>query len=160
MPRICHNIYFWVFMTTRQCHGKYRICHNIYMLEVTYMLPRFHPKQVTHQSKRDIYFQHTSEMHRLHIHAHKRCPRAQRPIFHTKCKYMHPAQQVQYNMFFNTTASTQRLILHQHCLLEHYSYNQEDGQHQEYCYIHTSTHKTNAASHAFPVLANHFLHLV
>ena len=79
------------------------------------MLQKFQPTQFSHQSKSDLYFQHTSA---LHIHRAHYCP----------------PQQV------NTTcSSTQRPIHHQNCLLQ-YSYNQANGQHHEYCYIHTSTH--------------------
>ena len=126
----------------------------IYMLEVTYMLPKFH---------------HTD---RLHIHAHKRCTTAQRHIFHTNCKYildnrfnttcpslLHHHSQKHIKCDQHIQPTSQHVLLHHHCLLQHYSYNQKDGQHQE-CYIQIATHKTNIASHAFPVLANHFLQLV
>ena len=77
---------------------------------IGYMLPKFH---------------HTD---RLHIHAHKRCPTAQRHIFHTNCKYIldnrfntpchtkdtGSIQYVTYNIsttfaYFNTTATTNKM---------------------------------------------------
>ena len=74
----------------------------------------------------------------LHIHAHKRCTTAQRHIFHTNCKYildnrfnttcptlLHHHNQKHIKCGQHIQPTSQHVLLHHHCLLQHYSYNQK-----------------------------------
>ena len=150
-------------------HGMYRICHKMYSLEVTDMLPKNHSTQVNHHKQKGSLFptyirnvqvtQEKSKSTKAHIFIPTTNTSWTAGSLHVLASLLHHHSQKHIKCGKHIQPTSQHVLLHHHCLLQHYNYNQKNGQHQE-CYIQTTTDKTNAASHAFPILTNHFLHLV
>jgi hypothetical protein len=135
-------------------HEVYTYFWVTYMLEVTYI----HAMESTESIIIYICWKlHTCCQyfipHRLHIKAkgifissiHQKCTGYTRDVQEHKTPYFIPNA--------NTSSITGSI---QH-VLQHYNFNTKAHTSST---LPTSTHKTNTASHAFPVLANHFLHLV
>ena len=127
------------------------------------MLPKFHHTQVTCYQNFITQTGYIS-MHTRDVQQHKGSyfiPTANTSWLTGSIQHvlLHHHSQKHIKCDQHIQPTSQHVLLHHHCLLQHYSYNQKDGQHQE-CYIQIATHKTNTASHAFPVLANHFFQLV